>query len=199
MYPLNRNRRLRSSQTIRDLVRETSLSNNDFIVPIFAVEGKNIKNEILSMPGYFQLSLDLIEKEVAQLWRMGLKAVLVFVKVEDKLKDNRGKEALNKDGLMQRAIKTIKNSVPEMLVFTDVALDPYSKFGHDGIVENFKILNDQTIDLLAQISVSHANAGSDFVAPSDMMDGRVLKIRQALENNGHKNTGIISYLSLIHI
>ena len=193
MYPLNRNRRLRSSQTIRDLVRETSLSNNDFIVPIFAVEGKNIKNEILSMPGYFQLSLDLIEKEVAQLWRMGLKAVLVFVKVEDKLKDNRGKEALNKDGLMQRAIKTIKNSVPEMLVFTDVALDPYSKFGHDGIVENFKILNDQTIDLLAQISVSHANAGSDFVAPSDMMDGRVLKIRQALENNGHKNTGIMSY------
>ena len=193
MYPLNRNRRLRSSQTIRDLVRETSLSNKDFIVPIFAVEGKNIKNEILSMPGYFQLSLDLIEKEVRQLWGMGLKAVLVFVKVEDKLKDNKGKEALNKDGLMQRAIKTIKNSVPEMLVFTDVALDPYSKFGHDGIVENFKILNDQTIDLLAQISVSHANAGSDFVAPSDMMDGRVLKIRQALENNGHKNTGIMSY------
>ena len=118
MYPLNRNRRLRSSQAIRDLVRETSLSNKDFIVPIFAVEGKNIKNEILSMPGYFQLSLDLIEKEVKQLWGMGLKAVLVFVKVEDKLKDNKGKEALNKDGLMQRAIKAIKNSVPKMLVFT---------------------------------------------------------------------------------
>lgn len=140
MYPLNRNRRLRSCSAIRDLVRETQLSNNDFIVPIFVVEGKNIKKEIISMPDYYQWSLDLLEQEVKELWKIGLKSVLVFVKVADNLKDNKGTEALNKDGLMQRAIKTIKNSVPEMLVMTDVALDPYSSFGHDGIVENFKIL-----------------------------------------------------------
>jgi len=193
MYPLNRNRRLRSCSAIRDLVRETQLSNNDFIVPIFVVEGKNIKKEIISMPDYYQWSLDLLEQEVKELWKIGLKSVLVFVKVADNLKDNKGTEALNKDGLMQRAIKTIKNSVPEMLVMTDVALDPYSSFGHDGIVENFKILNDPTIDLLSKMAVSHANAGANFVAPSDMMDGRVLKIREALEIEGFLDTGIMSY------
>jgi len=193
MYPLNRNRRLRSCSAIRDLVRETQLSNNDFIVPIFVVEGKNIKKEIISMPDYYQWSLDLLEQEVKELWKIGLKSVLVFVKVADNLKDNKGTEALNKDGLMQRAIKTIKNSVPEMLVMTDVALDPYSSFGHDGIVENFKILNDPTIDLLSEMAVSHANAGANFVAPSDMMDGRVLKIREALEIEGFLDTGIMSY------
>ena len=193
MYPLNRNRRLRSCSAIRDLVRETQLSNNDFIVPIFVVEGKNIKKEIISMPDYYQWSLDLLEQEVKELWKIGLKSVLVFVKVADNLKDNKGTEALNKDGLMQRAIKTIKNSVPEMLVMTDVALDPYSSFGHDGIVENFKILNDPTIDLLSEMAVSHANAGANFVAPSDMMDGRILKIREALEIEGFLDTGIMSY------
>ena len=193
MYPLNRNRRLRSCSAIRYLVRETQLSNNDFIVPIFVVEGKNIKKEIISMPDYYQWSLDLLEQEVKELWKIGLKSVLVFVKVADNLKDNKGTEALNKDGLMQRAIKTIKNSVPEMLVMTDVALDPYSSFGHDGIVENFKILNDPTIDLLSKMAVSHANAGANFVAPSDMMDGRVLKIREALEIEGFLDTGIMSY------
>ena len=193
MYPLNRNRRLRSCSAIRDLVRETQLSNNDFIVPIFVVEGKNIKKEIISMPDYYQWSLDLLEQEVKELWKIGLKSVLVFVKVADNLKDNKGTEALNKDGLMQRAIKTIKNSVPEMLVMTDVALDPYSSFGHDGIVENFKILNDPTSDLLSKMAVSHANAGANFVAPSDMMDGRILKIREALEIEGFLDTGIMSY------
>ena len=193
MYPLNRNRRLRSCSAIRDLVRENQLSNNDFIVPLFAVEGKNIKKEIVSMPNYYQWSLDLLEKEVKELWKIGLKAVLIFTKVDDNLKDNRGTEALNKDGLMQRAIKTIKNSVPEMLVMTDIALDPYSSFGHDGIVENFKILNDATIDVLSEMAVSHATAGANFVAPSDMMDGRVLKIREALEIEGFFETGIMSY------
>ena len=193
MYPLNRNRRLRSCSAIRDLVRENQLSNNDFIVPLFAVEGKNIKKEIVSMPNYYQWSLDLLEKEVKELWKIGLKAVLIFTKVDDNLKDNRGTEALNKDGLMQRAIKTIKNSVPEMLVMTDIALDPYSSFGHDGIVENFKILNDVTIDVLSEMAVSHATAGANFVAPSDMMDGRVLKIREALEIEGFFETGIMSY------
>ena len=193
MYPLNRNRRLRSCSAIRDLVRENQLSNNDFIVPLFVVEGKNIKKEIVSMPNYYQWSLDLLEKEVKELWKIGLKAVLIFTKVDDNLKDNRGTEALNKDGLMQRAIKTIKNSVPEMLVMTDIALDPYSSFGHDGIVENFKILNDATINVLSEMAVSHATAGANFVAPSDMMDGRVLKIREALEIEGFFETGIMSY------
>ena len=193
MYPLNRNRRLRSSSAIRALVRETQLSNNDFIVPLFIVEGKDIKKEIISMPDYFQLSINNAEKEVKELWDIGIKAVLLFVKVEDNLKDNKGSEALNKNGLMQRAIKSIKNIVPEMLVMTDVALDPYSSYGHDGIVENSKILNDPTVDVLSKMSISHAYAGADFVAPSDMMDGRVLKIRQALEKEGFVDTGIMSY------
>ena len=193
MYPLNRNRRLRSCSAIRDLVRENKLSNNDFIVPLFVIEGSNIKKEIISMPDYYQWSLDLLEKEVKSLWSIGLKAVLIFAKVDDKLKDNKGTEALNKDGLMQRAIKTIKNSVPEMLVITDVALDPYSSYGHDGIVENSKILNDPTLEVLSEMALSHATAGANFVAPSDMMDGRVLKIRKALEKENFFETGIMSY------
>lgn len=193
MYPLNRNRRLRSSHAIRALVRETQLSKNDFIVPLFIVEGKNIKKEIISMPDYFQLSINNAEKEVKELWDIGIKAILLFVKIEDNLKDNKGSEAINNNGLMQRAIKSIKNKVPEMLVITDVALDPYSCFGHDGIVENFEVLNDPTLEVLSKMSVSHANSGADFVAPSDMMDGRVLKIRQALEKEGFFNTGIMSY------
>jgi len=124
---------------------------------------------------------------------MGLKSVLLFVKVPDHLKDNMGKEAINSNGLMQRAIKTVKNSCPEMLVMTDVALDPYSSYGHDGIVEDGKIINDDTVEVLAAMSVSHAQAGADFVAPSDMMDGRILSIREALEDEGFIDTGIMSY------
>ena len=145
------------------------------------------------MPNYFRHSLDKLEKEVKELWNMGLKAVLLFVKVEPNLKDNRGTEALNPNGLMQRAIKTIKNCCPEMLVMTDVALDPYSIYGHDGVVENGQIVNDPTVDILSQMSVSHAHAGANFVAPSDMMDGRVLSIREALEAEGFIDTGIMSY------
>ena len=135
MFPLKRNRRLRTTQAIRSLIRETSISTNDFLVPLFVVEGKGIKEEISSMPNYFRYSLDLLVSEVKELWSLGLKSVLVFVKVPDNLKDNKGTEALNPEGLMQRAVKTIKDAVPEMLVMTDVALDPYSSFGHDGIVE----------------------------------------------------------------
>lgn len=193
MYPLNRNRRLRSNESIRSLVRETIISPNDFIVPLFVVEGKGVKVEIASMPNYFRLSLDNLEKEVKELWKLGLKSVLLFVKVPDNLKDNKGTEALNPNGLMQRAIKTVKNAVPDMLVMTDVALDPYSAYGHDGIVENGQVLNDETSAVLAEMSVSHAQAGADFVAPSDMMDGRILMIREALENKGFTNTGIMSY------
>ena len=193
MYPLKRNRRLRTNEAIRSLVRETIIAPNDFLVPLFVVEGNGVKEEIASMPNYYRYSLDLLEKEVKELWAMGLKSVLLFVKVPDHLKDNKGKEAVNPKGLMQRAIKTVKNACPEMLVMTDVALDPYSSYGHDGIVENGQIVNDDTVEVLANMSVSHAQAGADFVAPSDMMDGRILSIREALEDEGFIDTGIMSY------
>jgi porphobilinogen synthase len=193
MYPLRRNRRLRATESIRRLVREAIIGPDDFLVPLFVVEGKGIREEIGSMPGYYRMSLDNLEKEVKELWNMGLCAVLLFVKVPEKLKDNKGSEALNANGLMQLAIKTVKNACPEMLVMTDVALDPYSSYGHDGIVENGKILNDETAEILAKMSISHAGAGADFVAPSDMMDGRVKIIRKALEDEGYIDTGIMSY------
>ncbi|WP_335973124.1 porphobilinogen synthase [Gaetbulibacter jejuensis] len=193
MFPLRRNRRLRTNEAIRSLVRETIISPNDFLVPLFVVEGKGVKEEIASMPNYFRYSLDLLENEVKELWRLGLKSVLLFVKVPENLKDNKGTEALNPNGLMQRAIKTVKNACPDMLVMTDVALDPYSVYGHDGIIENGIILNDETADVLAEMSLSHAEVGANFVAPSDMMDGRILTIREALEDNGFTDTGIMSY------
>ncbi len=188
-----RNRILRQSPAIRSLVSETILTPNDFIVPLFINEGEDLKTEISSMPGYYRMSLDNTVTEVRSLWKMGLKCVLLFVKSKDELKDNKGTEALNPDGLMQRSIKAIKNAVPEMLVMTDVALDPYSSYGHDGIVENNEIVNDATVEVLAQMSVSHAYAGADFVAPSDMMDGRIGAIRQALEQNNFTKTGIMAY------
>ena len=193
MYPLRRNRRLRTNDSIRRLVRENVITPDDFLVPLFVVEGKGIKEEISSMPNYFRYSLDLLEDEIKLLWSLGLRSVLLFVKVSDKLKDNNGTEAINPDGLMQRAIKVIKNCCPEMLVMTDVALDPYSSYGHDGIVENGQILNDPTANVLAEMSLSHAIAGADFVAPSDMMDGRIYFIRETLEREGFIDTGIMSY------
>jgi porphobilinogen synthase len=193
MYPIKRNRRLRSNESIRSLVRETIITPNDFLVPLFVVEGKGVKDEIPSMPNYFRFSLDTLEAEVKLLWSLGLKSVLVFVKVADSLKDNKGAEALNSDGLMQRAVKTIKNICPEMLVMTDVALDPYSIYGHDGIVENGIIQNDDTVEILTGMSLSHIEAGADFVAPSDMMDGRILSIREAFEDDGYVDAGIMSY------
>lgn len=193
MYLQQRNRLLRQSPAIRALVAETTLSPADFIVPLFIVEGDAIKEAIPSMPGYYRMSLDHTRQEVKALWAMGLKAVLLFVKCSDALKDNKGTEALNPDGLMQRSIKAIKQAVPEMVVMTDVALDPFSSYGHDGIVENNQIVNDPTVEVLAAMSVSHAAAGADFVAPSDMMDGRIGAIRKALEENKYTNTGIVSY------
>ncbi|TVZ52559.1 porphobilinogen synthase [Dokdonia sp. Hel_I_53] len=190
---LIRNRRLRSSEAIRSLVRETYITPNDFLVPLFVVEGTGVKQEIDSMPNYYRYSLDLLTKEVKELWQMGLKSVLLFVKVRDNLKDNSGTEALNPDGLMQRAIKTVKDACPDMLVMTDVALDPYSSFGHDGIVSNGEIVNDDTSAILAEMGLSHAQAGADFLAPSDMMDGRIFEMRTLLEDEGYYNTGIMSY------
>jgi porphobilinogen synthase len=193
MYPLNRNRRLRSSSSLRSLLQEHHLTPNNFIVPLFIVEGKQLKEPIPSMPGYFRFSLDLLAEKAKVLWKKEIKAVLLFVKVADKLKDNKGTEALNSDGLMQKAIKTVKTAVPDMIVMTDVALDPYSSFGHDGIVEEGKVLNDPTVAVLAEMALSHAQAGADVVAPSDMMDGRVLSIRQELEEANYHDTLIMSY------
>lgn len=193
MKILKRNRRLRTNEAIRLLVRETYLTPNDFIVPLFVVEGQGVKEEIASMPNYFRYSLDLLEKEVKQLWDLGLKSVLLFVKVPDNLKDNKGTEAINPNGLMQRAIQCVKNATPSMVVMTDVALDPYSIFGHDGIIQDGQIVNDPTVEILTQMGLSHAQAGADFVAPSDMMDGRIQAIRTTLDDNNFVNTGIMAY------
>jgi porphobilinogen synthase len=193
MYLQRRNRILRQSAAIRSMVTETRLAPEHFIVPLFIIEGEHQSSEISSMPNYYRRSLDLTVKEVRELWAMGLKCVLLFVKSKDELKDNLGTEALNPDGLMQRSIRAIKEAVPEMVVMTDVALDPYSSFGHDGVVENGEIVNDATVEVLAKMSVSHARAGADFVAPSDMMDGRIGVIRNALEESGFTKTGIMAY------
>lgn len=193
MYPYQRPRRLRKTQAIRDLVKETRLHPDDFIVPLFIIEGQNKKEEIPSMAGYFRMTLDQIKQEVKEIWSLGLKSVLLFVKVDDKLKDNTGKSAIENNGLMQQAIKTIKDTVPEMYVMTDVALDPYSSLGHDGIVKNGKIVNDETVEMLTKMGLSHAKAGADMLAPSDMMDGRIRALRETLEENGFDDTGIMSY------
>src|SRR6185436_11501063 len=193
MFLQRRNRITRQSATIRSMVAETSLSPNNFIVPLFIDEGENIRTEIASMPGYHRNSLDITVKEVKQLWDMGLKSVLLFIKCKDELKDNTGKEAWNKNGLMQRSIRAIKEAVPGMYVMTDVALDPYSSYGHDGIVKDGKIVNDETVEALVEMSISHAEAGADMVAPSDMMDGRIGAIREGLELANYNKTGIMAY------
>lgn len=193
MIQYRRNRILRANPSIRSLVAETILHPADFIAPLFIEEGNNIKNEIASMPGYYRYSIDLIVKEVKELYNTGIRSVLIFVKCRDEDKDNTGREAWNPEGLMQRSIRAIKEAVPDMLVMTDVALDPYSTYGHDGIVKDGEILNDETVEALSRMSVSHAQAGADFVAPSDMMDGRIGAIRKSLEENGLTKTGIMSY------
>ena len=193
MFPIHRGRRLRVNESIRSLVRETSLSPADFMFPMFIAEGENYKSEISSMPGIFRRSIDLTVEEVKELFALGIRAVNIYVKVDESLKDNTGKEAWNDNGLMQRAIRAIKKACPEMIVMPDVALDPYSIYGHDGIIENGDIANDATNEALVKMAISHAQAGADFVAPSDMMDGRVLRLRQGLDAAGFQNVGIMSY------
>jgi len=193
MHLIRRNRILRQSPAIRAMVAETILRPADLIAPLFIVEGNNVREEISSMQNYYRMSIDLTVQEVKELWGMGIKCVLLFIKCKDELKDNKGTEALNPNGLMQRSIKAIKDACPDMVVMTDVALDPFSTYGHDGIVEGNEIVNDATVEVLAEMSVSHAQAGADFVAPSDMMDGRIIAIREALEGNGFTKTGIMSY------
>ena len=193
MFPLQRGRRLRVNESIRSLVRETTLSPADFMFPMFIAEGENVQVEIPSMPGIYRRSIDLTVKEVQELFDLGIRAVNIYVKVSEDLKDNTGKEAWNPNGLMQKAIRAIKLACPEMIVMPDVALDPYSIYGHDGIIENGDVANDATNDALVKMAVSHAQAGADFVAPSDMMDGRVLRLRQGLDAAGFENVGIMSY------
>lgn len=193
MIIYSRNRRLRTNAAIRALVQETTLTTNDFVMPIFVMEGTNAQEAIASMPGIFRRTLDLTVKECQELFSLGVKAVNLYMKVSEDLKDNTGKESWNQNGLMQNTIKAIKDAVPGMIIMPDVALDPYSIYGHDGIITNGKIDNDATNDSLVKMSVSLAEAGADIVAPSDMMDGRVAAIRTGLEESGFTDVGILSY------
>jgi porphobilinogen synthase len=191
----NRPRRLRRNATVRALVEETVLRAEDFIAPLFVVDGKPAPEEIASMPGQFRLNIaDLIE-ECGALWKLGVKAVALFPKLDAKLKDAEGTEELNKDGLILRAVKAVKKALPELVVITDVALDPYTSHGHDGLLNaaGTDVDNDRTVARLAAMAVRQARAGVDFVAPSDMMDGRVAAIRAALDAAGFTDTGIIAY------
>ncbi|HAP94936.1 MULTISPECIES: porphobilinogen synthase [Epilithonimonas] len=190
---ISRNRRLRANDSIRSLVRETNLTTNDLVLPMFVMEGNNKKEAISSMPGVFRQSLDLTVQTVKENYNLGIKAVNLYMKVSDNLKDNTGKEAWNPNGLMQTTIKAIKDAVPGVVIMPDVALDPYSMYGHDGIIKNGKIDNDSTVEALTKMGISLAEAGADILAPSDMMDGRVLAMREGLEENGFTDVGILSY------
>ena len=190
---ISRNRRLRANDSIRSLVRETNLTTNDLVLPMFVMEGNNKKEAISSMPGVFRQSLDLTVQTVKENYDLGIKALNLYMKVSDNLKDNTGKEAWNPNGLMQTTIKAIKDAVPGVVIMPDVALDPYSMYGHDGIIKNGKIDNDSTVEALTKMGISLAEAGADILAPSDMMDGRVLAMREGLEENGFTDVGILSY------
>ncbi len=192
-FPYSRPRRLRASENIRRMVSENSLSPADFIAPLFVMEGENEKAEIPSMPGYYRYTPDLLLKEAEEIAALGIPSVLLFAKVPDEKKDNEGTEALNPNGLMQKTVRALKKEFPELVVMTDVAMDPYSSYGHDGVVKEGKIVNDESVDILAKMAVSHAEAGADFVAPSDMMDGRIAAMRDALEESGYSDTGIMAY------
>ncbi len=188
-----RPRRNRKSSSLRSLIRETRLSPENLILPLFVQEGKNKKTEIASMPGCYRFSLDLIIREAREAFKLGIPAVALFPVIADKLKDRYASESVNPHGLLQNTIRELKNKIPEMAVITDVAMDPYSSDGHDGFVENGKILNDETLGILSAMAVAQAEAGADMVAPSDMMDGRVKAIRNALDMQGFQDTGILAY------
>ncbi|GAB4308261.1 MAG: porphobilinogen synthase [Geminocystis sp.] len=190
---LYRPRRLRRTEALRSMVQENHLTVNDLIYPIFVMEGENIKQEIPSMPNCYRYSLDLLLKEVQEIYDLGINSIALFPLIEENKKDNEGKESYNPEGLVQRSIKTIKAEIPKITVITDIALDPYSVYGHDGIVRDGEILNDETVEVLVEMALSHAEAGADMVAPSDMMDGRIGAIRQALDKEGWINTGILAY------
>ncbi len=191
LFPDYRPRRMRRNEAFRRMVRETQLSVNDLIMPLFVVEGKDIKNPIPSMPGQFQLSTDHLVKTAHEAYNLGLPAIILFGL--PKSKDPLGTQAYAKDGVVQKAIKEVKNQVPELMIITDVCLCEYTDHGHCGVVEGQQIDNDATLDLLARAAVSHAKAGADMVAPSDMMDGRVTEIRGALDDENLSHIPIMSY------
>ena len=190
---LHRPRRLRRTPSLRSLVRETQLTVNDLIYPVFVMEGENQQEEIPSMPVIYRYTLDLLLKEIADAANLGIKAIALFPLIATDKKDNAGTESYNPDGLVQRTIKAIKQEIPEVIVITDVALDPFSSYGHDGIVKDGEILNDETVEVLVKQAVSQAEAGADMVAPSDMMDGRIGAIRQGLDAAGYFDVGILAY------
>tara|TARA_Y100001970_G_C14256807_1_gene876135 strand:+ start:5133 stop:6134 length:1002 start_codon:yes stop_codon:yes gene_type:complete len=193
MFSMHRPRRLRRNSAIRAMVRENHLLPSDFIYPIFIHEGTSVE-EISSMPGIFRWTLDTIEEEVIRAWGLGIKCVVLFPKIDDSLKTEDGSECFNEKGLIPLVIRKLKNQIPEMAIMTDVALDPYSSDGHDGIVDSDGvILNDETINQLIKQAVMQADAGADFIGPSDMMDGRVGAIRKELDSKNYNNVGIISY------
>lgn len=190
-YPTKRLRRLRYHPKVRDMVRETKLHKEDLIYPLFAVPGEKIKNEVKSMPGVYQLSIDMLVEECKEVAAMGIPAVILFGIPEHK--DEVGSEAYAADGIIQRAVRAIKKEVKDLLVITDVCLCEYTSHGHCGVLNGEEILNDETVSLLAKEAVSHAEAGADMIAPSDMMDGRISSIRKALDYKGFTNIPIMSY------
>jgi len=191
LFPDCRMRRLRKNERLRSMVRETTLSVNDLIYPLFVTHGKGIKNRIEAMPGIFQLSIDLLIEEIKEVNDLGIPAVLLFGIPEKK--DERGSEAYNKNGIIQKAVREIKKAVPEILVVTDVCLCEYTSHGHCGLIKDGDVDNDSTLELLANMALSHVEAGADIVAPSDMMDGRVAEIREYLDENAHEGIPIMSY------
>ncbi len=189
----HRPRRNRKSQVIRDLVQENTVTVNDLIFPLFMIEGKNKKSEVKSMPGIYRWSSDLLLKEIEQCMKLGLKTFALFPNIDEKLKDKLATESWNKTGLYLRAISEIKKKFPEVVLMTDVAMDPYSSDGHDGIVRNGEIVNDETLEILARMAIAQAECGADIIGPSDMMDGRVAYLRDSLDDAGFSNVSIMSY------
>ncbi|HUV13016.1 MAG TPA: porphobilinogen synthase [Acidobacteriota bacterium] len=190
---VQRPRRNRRSDSVRRLVRETILTPSDLILPLFVVDGSDQKVPIQSMPGVFRLSPDLLLEQARSAFTLGIPAVALFPALPESAKDRFATESTNSDGLLQRTVRVLKNEVPELTVITDVAMDPYSSDGHDGVFEDGQILNDPTLEILAAMAVSQAEAGADIVAPSDMMDGRVRFIRDGLDQSGFEGVGILAY------
>jgi porphobilinogen synthase len=189
----HRPRRNRKNEAVRSLVREHQLSVNDLIYPLFLIQGKNKKSEVASMPGIFRRSPDLLLREIEDCMKLGIRAFDIFPALDNRLKDKKATESLNKKGVYLSTLREIKKEFPEALIMTDVAMDPYSSDGHDGYVKNGEILNDVTLEILARMAVAQAEAGADIIGPSDMMDGRVGYIREALDESGFTNVSIMSY------
>lgn len=193
IYLTRRPRRNRKSAVIRDLVEETRVGVNDLIFPLFVIEGQGKKVEVASMPGIYRYSTDLLLKEIEECLRLGIRSFVIFPAIREELKDKHGSESHNPDGLYLQTLSAVKRNFPETCLITDAALDPYSSDGHDGVVENGKILNDETLVVLGKMALAQARAGADIIGPSDMMDGRVGYIREILDQEGYTDVSIMSY------